>query len=89
MPEWFMLTMMIIDLGSEDKDEFDEDNEDNLAIFEEADVAEALLEDDGRAAHDKAVLKTIRGKAIAMMAVKGVVISAAENVRALQLFPKV
>ena len=80
---------VIIDLGSEDKDEFDEDNEDNLAIFEEADVAEALLEDDGRAAHDKAVLKTIRGKAIAMMAVKGVVISAAENVRALQLFPKV
>ena len=80
---------VIIDLGSEDEDELDEDDEDNLAIFEEADVAEVLLEDDGRAAHDKAVLKTICGKAIAMMAAKGVVISAAENVRALQLFPKV
>ena len=74
---------MIINSGGEDKDEWEEDNENNLAIFEEADVAEALLEDDGKAAHDKVALKTIHGKATAMMATKGVVISAAENARAL------
>ena len=38
---------MIIDSGSKDENDLDEEDENNLDIFEDADVAEASLEDDG------------------------------------------
>jgi hypothetical protein len=45
--------------------------------------------DDGRDAHDSAVIKTTRGRAIEMMRVEGVEIDSEENKMALQLFPRV
>jgi hypothetical protein len=47
------------------------------------------MPDDGRDAHDSAVIKTTRDKAIEMMRAKGVAIGAEENKMALQLFPQV
>ena len=47
------------------------------------------MPDDGRDAHDSAVIKTTRDKAIEMMRVEGVQIGAEENKMALQLFPRV
>jgi hypothetical protein len=45
--------------------------------------------DDGRDAHDSAVIKTTRDRAIEMMRVEGVEIDSLENKMALQLFPQV
>jgi hypothetical protein len=45
--------------------------------------------DDGRDAHDSAVIKTTRDRAIEMMRVEGVEIDSEENKMALQLFPRV
>jgi hypothetical protein len=43
--------------------------------------------DDGRDAHDSAVIKTTCDRAIEMMRVEGVEIDSEENKMALQLFP--
>jgi hypothetical protein len=49
----------------------------------------ATTPDDGRDAHDSAIIKTTRDRAIEMMRLDGVVIDPEENKMALQLFPRV
>lgn len=69
--------------GDESDDEID------VAVEEIADTAPSGEADDGREAHDQAVLKTIRGQAIRLMRDKRVTISAEEEKMALALFPRV
>jgi hypothetical protein len=45
--------------------------------------------DDGRDAHDTAIVKTTRGQAIEMMRKNGISIDSLEEKMALQLFPHV
>jgi hypothetical protein len=78
---------IILDAGDEG-DEGDDDEVD-VAAEEVADTTPTDEADDGREAHDEAVLKTIRGKAIRLMQDKGITISAAEDKMALALFPRV
>lgn len=67
----------------------DIENEDT-AIVEEAEAsASAVVDDDGREAHDEAVSKTLAGQAIRMMEAQGVFIDEFEKKEALQLFPRV
>jgi hypothetical protein len=62
---------------------------DDAAAAEEEELTPRDDEDDGRQAHDEAVLKTMRGQAICLMKDKGISISVAEENMALQLFPRV
>jgi hypothetical protein len=75
---------IILDAGDEESD-----NEIDVAVEELADAASTDDADDGREAHDEAVLKTIRGKAIRLMQDKHITISASEEKMALALFPRV
>jgi hypothetical protein len=77
---------IVVDEGDESDSDSDEED---LAVIEEADAVDANIEDDGRIAHDKAVMKTLRGQAIKLMADKGITIMPADNKMALQLFPRV
>ena len=72
----------------EDGDSGTED-EDDAAAAEEEELTPRDDADDGRQAHDEAVLKTIRGQAIRLMKDKGISISVTEENMALQLFPRV
>lgn len=47
------------------------------------------MPDDGRDAHDTAIVKTTRGQAIEMMRRRGTSIDPSEEKMALQLFPRV
>ena len=47
------------------------------------------MPDDGRDAHDTAIVKTTHGQAIEMMRKKGISIDPLEKKMALQLFPHV
>jgi len=49
----------------------------------------AAVPDDGRDAHDSAVVRTTRDKAIEKMRAEGVEIDEEESKMALQLFPRV
>ena len=49
----------------------------------------AAVPDDGRDAHDSAVVRTTRDKAIEKMRAEGVEIDKKESTMALQLFPQV
>jgi hypothetical protein len=67
-----------------------DDSDDELAVEEEGIAADAAaMPDDGRDAHDSAIVKTTRGKAIEMMRLEGVDIDPGEEKMALQLFPRV
>ena len=76
---------MVVDFG----DEPDENSEDEAAVEQAAEDAEDIPEDDGKIAHDDAVVKTLRDLAIQEMRQEGVVMSDAENRMALKLFPAV
>ena len=56
---------------------------------EEGVATDAAVPDDGRDAHDSAVVKTTRDKAIEKMRAEGVEIDEEESKMALQLFPQV
>lgn len=71
-----------------DGDESDGDSAEDVAAEEVIDTDPVDEGDDGREAHDEAVLKTMRGQAIRYMKDKGVVVSAAEEKMALTLFPR-
>lgn len=75
---------IILDAGDEG-----DDDEVDVAAEEIADITPTDEADDGREAHDEAVLKTIQGKAIRLMQDKGVTISVAEDKMALAVFPRV
>lgn len=66
----------------------DEDEAEQNEI-EETGVLEDETVDDGQVAHDEQVVKTIKGKAIASMALKGITMDSEEERSALQLFPRV
>jgi hypothetical protein len=66
----------------------DDDSDDELAVHEEGiENDSAAVPDDGRDAHDTAIVKTTRGQAIEMMRKKGISIDPLEEKMALQLFP--
>lgn len=73
----------------EDGESGSDNDEDAAAAEEEEANTNSESVDDGREAHDEALLKTIRGQAIRLMRDKGVVIDAEEEKMALQLFPRV
>ncbi|KAF9471507.1 hypothetical protein BDN70DRAFT_819934, partial [Pholiota conissans] len=65
---------------------------DDIAIEEEADAtleAEEEDHDEGKLVHNKRVVKTLREKAIQLMAEKGIVMDPEEERIALQIFPRV
>ncbi|KAF8240130.1 hypothetical protein L208DRAFT_1234831, partial [Tricholoma matsutake] len=64
-----------------------DDSDDELAVHEEGiENDSAAMPDDGRDAHDTAIVKTTCGQAIEMMRKKGVSIDPQEEKMALQLF---
>jgi hypothetical protein len=68
----------------------DDVSDDEIAAEEEGIATDAAATpDDGRDAHDSAIIKTTRDMAIEMMRLDGVVIDPEENKMALQLFPRV
>ena len=68
--------------------ENDDSSEDDLAVEEEGIATDAAsVPDDGRDAHDAAILKTTRGQAVENMRERGVTIDPEEEKMALQLFP--
>ena len=68
--------------------ESDDISDDELAVEEEGVATDAAaVPDDGRDAHDSAVVRTTRDKAIEKMRAEGVEIDEEENKMALQLFP--
>ncbi|KAF9456926.1 hypothetical protein BDZ94DRAFT_1122863, partial [Collybia nuda] len=80
-------TEVILEAG--DDGELDEDD---IAIEEEAGVsleAEVDDQDEGQKEHNDVIAKTFRGKAIAMMAAKGVRIEEDEANIACQIFPRI
>ena len=67
-----------------------DDSDDDLAVEEEGIATDAAaMPDDGRDAHDSAIVKTTRDKAIEMMRLEGIDIDPEEKKMALQLFPRV
>jgi hypothetical protein len=67
-----------------------DDSDDELAVEEEGIATDAAaMPDDGRDAHDSAIVKTTRDKAIKMMRLEGTNINPEEKKMALQLFPRV
>jgi hypothetical protein len=80
------LKYIVVTVVAEDDDSSDDD----LAVEEEGIATDAAsVPDDGRDAHDAAILKTTRGQAIEKMRERGVVIDTEEEKMALQLFPRV
>ncbi|KAF8239549.1 hypothetical protein L208DRAFT_1237199, partial [Tricholoma matsutake] len=68
----------------------DDDSDDELAVHEAGiENDSAAVPDDGRDAHDTAIVKTTRGQAIEMMRKRGISIDPLEEKMALQLFPRV
>jgi len=66
----------------------DDDSDDELAVHEEGiENDSAAVPDDGRDAHDTAIVKTTRGQAIEMMRKRGISIDPLEEKMALQCFP--
>ena len=74
---------MVLDVGGAGE------GEEDPAALEEVEVNDSGLVDEGKATHDNAVAKTIRGLAIQIMADRGVEIDGDEEKMALQLFPQV
>jgi hypothetical protein len=67
-----------------------DDSEVELAVEEEGIATDAAaMPDDGRDAHNSAIVKTTRDKAIEMMRLEGTNIDPEEKKMALQLFPRV
>ena len=67
-----------------------DDSDDELAVEEEGIATDAAaMPDDGRDAHDSAIVKTTRDKAIEMMRLEDIDIDLKEENMALQLFPQV
>ena len=65
-----------------------DDSDDELAAEEEGIATDAAaMPDDGRDAHDSAIVKTTCDKAIEMMRLEGIDIDPEEKKMALQLFP--
>ena len=65
-----------------------DDSDDELAVEEEGIATDAAdMPDDGRDAHDSAIVKTTHDKAIEMMRLEGIDIDPEEEKMALQLFP--
>ena len=63
-------------------------SDDELAVEEEGIATDAAaMPDDGRDAHDSAIVKTTCDKAIEMMRLEGIDIDDEEEKMALQLFP--
>jgi hypothetical protein len=80
------LKYIVVTVVAEDDDSSDDD----LAVEEEGIATDAAsVPDDGRDAHDAAILKTTRGQAIEKMRERGVIIDTEEEKMALQLFPRV
>ncbi len=71
--------------------EGDEDLDENeVATVEEAELDDdPNLADSGKAAHDKVVIRTVRGRAICDMREKGYEIDPDDEKMALSLFPRV
>jgi len=68
----------------------DSEDEEEIAVIEEADVEEDEAEnDEGQMIHNEKVAKTLCKKAIFQMAAKGITIDSVEERVALQIFPKV
>jgi len=68
----------------------DSEDEEEIAVIEEADVEEDEAEnDEGQTIHNEKVARTLWGKAIFQMAAKGITIDSVEERVALQIFPKV
>jgi hypothetical protein len=68
----------------------DSEDEEEIAVIEEADVEEDEAEnDEGQTVHNEKVAKTMREKAIQQMAANGIIIDSGEEKVALQIFPKV
>ncbi|EDR12558.1 uncharacterized protein LACBIDRAFT_323892 [Laccaria bicolor S238N-H82] len=68
----------------------DSEDEEEIAVIEEADVEEDEAEnDEGRIVHNEKVAKTLREKAIQQMEANGIIIDSGEEKVALQIFPKV
>ena len=75
----------------DDGDNFDESlsDTDEVAVLEESQVTEeALVDDDGHAAHNNVVVKSVREWAIRDMAAVGIFITAEEEKEAGGIFPK-
>ncbi|KAF8232944.1 hypothetical protein L208DRAFT_1269625, partial [Tricholoma matsutake] len=67
-----------------------DDSDDELAVHEEGiENDSAAVPDDGRDAHDTAIVKTTHGQAIEMMRKKGISMDSQEEKLVLQLFPHV
>ena len=67
-----------------------DDSDDELAVEEECIATDAAtMPDDGKDAHDSAIVKTPHDKAIDMMRLEGIDIDPEEKKMALQLFPRV
>ncbi|KAF8237450.1 hypothetical protein L208DRAFT_1247476, partial [Tricholoma matsutake] len=67
----------------------DDDSDDELAVHEEGiENDSAAVPDDGRDAHDTAIVKTTCGQAIEMRREKGISIDPLEEKMVLQLFLK-
>ena len=67
-----------------------DDSDDELAVEEEGIATDAAaIPDDGRNAHDSAVVKTTHDKAIEMMRLEDTNIDPEEEKMALPLFPRV
>lgn len=81
------------DFGEEEEvvlDEGDESDEEEIAVEEEAQASiEADQDDEGQVVHNDYVAKTLREKAIQVMAEKGVHLDYDEEKSALQIFPRV
>jgi len=73
---------IVVDKGDESDSDSDEED---LAVSKKQMLLMLIL----KVAHDKAVMKTLRGQAIKLMADKGITIMPADNKMALQLFPRV
>jgi len=68
----------------------DSDSDDDAAVNEEVEITvEAGEEDEGQEAHNTQVARTLRGKAIQIMAAKNVRLDTGEDRMALQIFPRV
>jgi hypothetical protein len=68
----------------------DSEDEEEIAVIEEADVEEDEAEnDEGQTVHNEKVAKTLREEAIFQMEANGITIDSVEERVALQIFPKV
>jgi hypothetical protein len=79
----------IDDVIVEGEDLTPDEEEIAAALQEDDSEPEAMLADDGRDAHDEKVVQTLKVRAIADMARKGVKITAAQSKAAIGILPKV